>query len=119
MTRYAATPTRGGAALRTTMTIDVPHAGPTLSAIAVRLEGQAGGLPALERQALVLEALAAALAAAGDGVPAAWTVRASSDDLLYHVTPLPGHAVSLAAAQEMAGVLRGQPRIAWAAPELG
>jgi hypothetical protein len=100
------------------MSIDRPSAGPLLKSIRIRLCDEAGWQTADERQELVLCALAGALIAASQGVSPAWTVQSvpGADPLLYDLTPLPDHPVSLDEALAMSYALRGQPRIADATP---
>ena len=100
------------------MTIDQLLAGPKLKTITVRLSAETAHQDSEARQEIVLYALAAALVAVSDSLSLAWTVRAVPDGapLLYDLTPLPGHPVSVDAAWEMTDALREQPQIAVAEP---
>lgn len=99
------------------MTTDPFPADPILKTITVRLYDEAGLQEFDERQELVVCALAAALAIVSDELSLAWTVQAvPGEPLLYHVTPLPGRPVSVAAAWEMTQALREQPQLAAAEP---
>jgi hypothetical protein len=100
------------------MTADHLLAGPTLKAITVRLSAETAHQDSQTRQEIVLCALAVALVAMSDSLSLAWTVRALPDGepLLYDLTPLPGHSVSVVAAWEMIDALREQPQIAMAEP---
>jgi hypothetical protein len=100
------------------MTTDHLLDGPTLKSITIRLSAEAAHQDSEARQEIALCALAAALAAVSDNLSLAWRVRALPDGepLLYDLTPLPGHPVSVDAAWEMADALREQPQIAMAEP---
>src|SRR6185295_3956989 len=100
------------------MSIDHPSAGPVLKSIRIRLSAEAGCQTDSERQELVLGVLAAALLAVSNSRSPAWTVQATpgADPLLYDLTPLPDHPVSLDEALAMSYALRGQPRVADATP---
>ena len=99
------------------MTTDQLFAGPTLKTITVRLSAETAHQDSEARQELVLCALAAALVAVSDSLSLAWTVQAMpGEPLLYDLTPLPGHPVSVDAAWEMTDALREQPQIATAEP---
>jgi hypothetical protein len=100
------------------MSIDHPSAGPVLKSIRIRLGAEAGRQTADERQESVLSALAAALIAVNHSVSPAWTVQAApgANPLLYDLTPLPEHPVSVEEARAMSYALRGQPQIAEAEP---
>src|SRR5262245_40009811 len=95
------------------MPIDHPSTGPALKSIRIRLNAEAGGRTADERQELVLSVLAAALIAVSHSTPA-WTVQAvpGADPLLYDLTPLPEHLVSVDEALAMSCALRDQSRVA-------
>src|SRR5262245_52535118 len=99
------------------MPIDHPSAGPVLKSIRIRLSAEADRQTADERQELVLSVLAAALIAVSDSTPA-WTVQAvpGADPLLYDLTPLPDHPVSVDEALAMSCALRGQSRVANVTP---
>jgi hypothetical protein len=100
------------------MSIDHPSAGPVLKSIRIRLNAEAGCQTDGERQELVLSVLAAALIAVSNSMSPAWTVQAApgADPLLYDLTPLPDHPVSLDEALAMSYALRGQSRVADATP---
>jgi hypothetical protein len=100
------------------MTSDHLLDGPTLKSITVRLSAETAHQDSEARQEIVLCALAAALVAVSDSLSLAWTVRAlpAGEPLLYDLTPLPGHPVSVDAAWEMTDALREQPQIATAEP---
>ncbi|MFL5802638.1 MAG: hypothetical protein ACJ8CR_12965 [Roseiflexaceae bacterium] len=100
------------------MTTDPMLAGPTLKTITVRLSAETAHQNTEARQELVLYALAAALVAVSDSLSLAWTVRAipGGEPLLYDLTPLPGHPVSVDAAWEMTDALREQPQVDAAEP---
>jgi hypothetical protein len=99
------------------MTTDPFPVDPILKTITVRLHADAALQDIDERQEIVVCALAAALAIVSDDLSLAWTVQAvPGDPLLYHVTPLPGPPVSVAAAWEMTHALREQPQLAAAEP---
>ena len=100
------------------MSIDDPSAGSVLKSIRIRLSDEAGRQTAEERQELVLGALAGALIAVNHSMSPAWTVRVvpGSDALLYDLTPLPDHPVSVDEALAMAYALRGQSQVADATP---
>jgi hypothetical protein len=100
------------------MSIDHPSAGHVLKSIRIRLYDDAGRQTAAERQELVLCALAGALVAVSHNMSPAWTVQAvtGSDPLLYDLTPLPDHPVSVDEAVAMSYALRGQSLVADATP---
>ena len=100
------------------MSIDYPSAGPVLRSIRIRLSPEGARQTAEECQELVLSALAAALIALSDDMSTAWTVQAlpGGDPLLYDLTPLPEHPVSVDQALAMSYALRGQSRITDATP---
>jgi len=100
------------------MSIDYPSAGPVLRSIRIRLSAAGAHQTAEECQELVLSALAAALIALSDDTSTAWTVQAvpGADPLLYDLTPLPDHLVSVEQALAMSYALRGQSRVADATP---
>jgi hypothetical protein len=99
------------------MSIDHPSAGLVLKSIRIRLSAEADRQTDDERQELVLNVLAAALLAVSHSTPA-WTVQAvpGADPLLYDLTPLPDHQVSVDEALAMSCALRGQSRVADATP---
>ena len=100
------------------MTPDPPFASPILKAITVRLSAEDGQQCAAARQELVLSALAAALIALNDSSSLAWTVQAvpGGEPLLYDLTPLLEHPVSVKDAWEMTYALRDQPQVTAAEP---
>jgi hypothetical protein len=91
---------------------------PVLKTITIHLNAEAGHQPAEARQELVLGALAAALIAVNDSSSPAWTVQSAhgGEPLLYELTPLDGHIVSVEAAWKMVHALRDQRQIAAAEP---
>jgi hypothetical protein len=103
------------------MSSDEAFASPVLNSIRIRLSADVGLPLADERQEMALSALAAALMAVNHGVSLAWTVQAmpGADQLLYDLTPLPDHPVSVEEAWAMSYALRGQPQIASAEPRFG
>jgi hypothetical protein len=100
------------------MSIDYPSAGPVLRSIRIRLSPEGNHQTTEECHELVLSALAAALIALSDDTSTAWTVQAvpGGDPLLYDLTPLPDHPVSVDQALAMSYALRGQSRITDATP---
>jgi hypothetical protein len=100
------------------MSTDHFTAGSSLKTITIRLHPEAGQHAAEARYELALNALATALILVNSSVSPAWTVRPALGDepLLYHLTPLQEHSVSIAAAWEMTEALRCQAAVAAAEP---
>ena len=100
------------------MPIDQPAAGWILRTITIRLGADAADQRAEARHDLALSALAAAIIAVDSSISPAWTLQPTpgGEPLLFNLTPLPGHAVSVAAAWEVAYALRSQPQVAAAEP---
>jgi hypothetical protein len=85
-------------------------AGLILKMITIRLHPDAGQHDSDARYELALNALATALIVANTSVSPAWTVQPvpGDDPLLYSLTPLQEHSVSVTAAWEMIDALLRQ-----------
>ena len=89
-----------------------------LKTITIRLITEAGQHDTEARYELALGALAAALIVVNSSVSPAWTVQLAPGDepLLYNLTPLREHSMSISAAWEMTYALRSQLQVAAAEP---
>lgn len=87
--------------------------GPRLVAITVRLSRRAGERPAIERQDLVLAALAQALLSVNNCGSHAWTVQnmLGGDPLSYTLAPLDSSPFTASSAGAIAGALCEQDHI--------
>lgn len=100
------------------MSTDHFAAGLILKTITIRLTIEAGQHDADACYERALSALVAALLVVNSSISPAWTVQLVPGDepLLYNLTPLQEHSVSVAAAWEMAAALRRQVEVATAEP---
>lgn len=100
------------------MSTDHSAASLILKTITIRLHTDAGQHDAEARYELALNALAAALIVVNSSLSPAWTVQPvlGEDPLLYNLTPLQEHSVSILAAWEMTYALRLQIPVASAEP---
>jgi len=100
------------------MSTDHSAASLILKMITIRLNPEAGHHNAEARYALALNALATALLVVNSSVSPAWTVQPvpGVEPLLYHLTPLQEHSVSISAAWEMIDALLRQVDVATVEP---
>ena len=100
------------------MSTDRSAASLILKTITIRLNSEAAQHDTEARYELALNALATALIVVNSSVSPAWTVQPvpGNEPLLYNLTPLQEHSVSITAAWEMADALRRQTQVATAEP---
>jgi hypothetical protein len=100
------------------MSTDYSTARLILKTITIRLTTEAGQHDTEARYALALNALATALIVVNSSVSPAWTVQPVPGDepLLYNLTPLQEHSVSISAAWEMADALLRQAEVTTVEP---